>query len=91
MFLGPLGPLGKEPQQSGLVPGRHWVWIGHPVLLFTQGTCSAFHFVNTSTYHLVPLLITELLLQGNDSHPYPPCIECQQVDTEESVRMIQQF
>lgn len=54
---GPLGPLGGEPQQSGLVPGRHWVWIGHPVLLLTQGTCSAFHFVNTSTYLLVPLLI----------------------------------
>lgn len=52
-----LGPLGGEPQQSCLIPGRHWMWIGHAVLLLTQGTLSAFHFVNTSTYLLEPLLI----------------------------------
>ena len=78
---------GEPPQQSGFVPGRHWVWVGHPVLLLTQGTSSAFHFVNTSAYLLVPLS-TELLLQGNDSHSQPPCMELQRVDTEESVRMI---
>ena len=75
MLLGPPGPLGGEPRlsQAGLVPGRYWVWIvSHPALPLTQGACSAFHFVNTSTYLLVPLLIPSCYSRGMTlTHPIP--------------------
>ena len=54
----------RAAQHSGLIPGRHWVWVGHPVLLLTQGTSSAFHFVNTSAYLLVPLSIPSCYCRG---------------------------
>lgn len=53
---GALRPLGGEPQWSGLAPGRHQVWA-------TQ-SCSTFHFVNTSTYLLVPLLTLSCYSRG---------------------------
>lgn len=54
----------RAAQHSGLVPGRHWVWVGHPVLLLTQGASSALNFVNTSTYLLVPLSIPSCYCRG---------------------------
>lgn len=92
MLLGPPGPLGGEPpQQSGIVPGRHWVWVSHPVLLLTQGASSAFHFVNTSTYLLVPLSIQSCYCRGMTlTHTLPAWSSIQRVDAEESVRMIWQ-
>lgn len=85
---GPLRPFSEEESnQPGLtkvvVLGSRRVWGLPPwPCSLTQGTCSLFLLVNTSTYLLVPPLIQELLPKGNDSCPHTAA-KCQKRVTEE--------
>lgn len=90
---GLLGPVGGERQQAVRPCTRQTLGVDLPPSpVHHSGHLLCLPFVNTSTYLLVPLLIPSCYSRGMTlTHPHPPCIKCQRVDAEESVRMIWQF